>query len=179
VFFIRDLHLFDERIVSATHDTALVATSLAYETLPIMDWALWSKSGGEATGMWPVLLNADGTTVPMAPDGTPSVKELNSKTLKITQPIAGGGIFSITCSESEVDFAAVGPHEQSLQWAWNLTGGTGQKAVVRNVAAGGVLYQFGQTSYRLSLKTGSCKQLIDGTIQLGADAKGKLGLILK
>ncbi len=33
-FFIRDLHCFDEKVVSPTHDKALATTSLAYETLP-------------------------------------------------------------------------------------------------------------------------------------------------
>ncbi len=77
-FFIRDLHCLDERVVSPTHDTALTATSLAYETLPIMDWAHWSKTGTRPAGMWPLLLSSDGTTSPMKPAGAPVVTELNA-----------------------------------------------------------------------------------------------------
>ena len=40
-FFVRDLHRFDENLVSPTHDTALTNTSLEYGTLPMMDAARW------------------------------------------------------------------------------------------------------------------------------------------
>ena len=83
--FIRDLHRFDENLVSPTHDTALTNTSLAYGTLPVMDAARWS--GTEKAGIWPVLLSTDGETSPMASDGPPVVNELNPTDLSIRQPL--------------------------------------------------------------------------------------------
>ena len=166
-------------MVSPTHDAALTATSLAYETLPIMDWALWSRSETEPVGMWPVLVASDGTTSPMAPDGSPLVEELNSKDLRILQPLGGGGTFSIICSESGMSFAGADRRGQPLRWAWNLVGGAGQKAVVLTVTTSGINYHFSRVNYQLNLKSGSCQQLSDGTIRLSANADGKLNFIFK
>jgi hypothetical protein len=77
LFFIRDIHRFDEQIVSATHEKPLKETSFVYETLPIVDWAFWSDGGRERAGMWPVLLKPDGASKPMLAAGQPSVQELN------------------------------------------------------------------------------------------------------
>jgi hypothetical protein len=49
-FFVRDLHRFDENLVSPTHDTALTNTSLEYGTLPMMDAARWSVPGVRQAG---------------------------------------------------------------------------------------------------------------------------------
>ncbi|MGA2247895.1 MAG: hypothetical protein ABSH48_23150, partial [Verrucomicrobiota bacterium] len=97
-FFIRDLHRFDEKVVSKTHDRALATRSLAYGTEPLMDGALWS--GSERAGMWPVLLAPDGKTSPLTPEGLAVVKELNRTDLSITQPLLGGGTFNMICRES-------------------------------------------------------------------------------
>jgi len=71
-FYIRDLHLFDEKAVASTHFTPLKTTSLAYETLPVMDAGLWN--GTKPVGLWPVIISADGERSPMSPEGSPVVK---------------------------------------------------------------------------------------------------------
>jgi hypothetical protein len=177
-FFIRDLHCFDENMVSPTHDTALAATSLAYETLPIMDWARWSGSDAKPIGIWPVLLSANGAT-PLRPAGSPLVREVDSKTLGVVQHLNDDGTFSITCRETEVDFAGVDGNGQPLRWALDLVGRAGQRSVVQAVRADGIRYQYGGIGYRLNLGHGFCEQLSDGTVRLQADAHGKLNLLLK
>ncbi len=106
-FFIRDIHCFDESVVSPTHDIPLKETSLTYDTLPVVDWALWSDSGRIRAGMFPVLISADGMTSLMQPEGVPVVRALNSTDLSIIQPIKGGGVISIVCEEEKVTFNCV------------------------------------------------------------------------
>jgi hypothetical protein len=178
-FFIRDLHCFNEHVVSVTHDSALATTSLTYGTLPVMDGALWSGSGANAVGMWPVLLSPDGEPSPMTPDGTPVVKELNQTDLSIQQPLRGGGTFSIICRETNVTFRGVDGQGQPLRWAWDLVGGAQQKSALQQVAPNGVMYHDNGVDYILRVlpDAGSCEQLSNGTIRLMPNGSGQLGLI--
>ena len=132
-FFIRDLHCFDESVVSPTHETALATKGLAYGTLPVMDVAM----GSGAAGMWPVLQTADGKKSPMQAEGPPVVRELNRTDLRIRQALRGGGSFTIVCRESSVHFAGVDGEGKALAWAWELVGGAKQKAAVARVGGDG------------------------------------------
>jgi hypothetical protein len=178
VFFIRDLHRFDESVVSTTHNTALTTTSLAYGTLPIMDGCLWS--GTKPAGIWPVLLSPDGKASPLAPDGPPVVKELNPTNLSINQPLRSGGMFSVVCGESNLTFTGVDKQGQPLRWAWDMVGGAQQKSAVQMVTANNVGYQYTGVNYqlRISPETGFCEQLSSGAIRLHPASSGKLVLIL-
>jgi hypothetical protein len=178
-FFIRDLHCFDQNMVSPTHNTALTNTVLAYETLPVIDWAFWHKKT-ELAGMWPVLLSSDGTIAPMTPDGPPEVKELTPKELIIRQSLDGGGTFTIVCAEANLTCAAVNGQGQPLRWAWNLVGGSGQESIVQTVTPQGINYQFKGTDYQLRLvpNSGSCQKSSYGDIQIFSNNSGKLVLNL-
>ena len=180
-FFIRDFHCFDEHVVSPTHDTALTATSLAYQTLPIMDWATWSHSGTSHIGMWPVLLMPDGAVSAMKPQGSPTIKELSPTDLSIQQPLEDGGVFSIICSETQVTFSGVDQQGLPLHWAWHLVGGQKQESVVQAVGTDSITYQYAGTGYqvRLASDSGSCQQLTNGDIQIRANPSGKLEIELK
>jgi len=175
-FFIRDIHCFDEKLVSPTHNAPLEATSLTYETLPVVDWAFWSDSGRKPAGMMPVLLAAAGTTTRMETEAAPAVKERNATDLSIVQALKGGGSFSIVCAESTVTFSCVDERGRPLNWAWEIVGGDRLKALVKEVAAAGVLYRHAGVEYRLTLgsRAGSCRQLDDGRIQLMSNHDGKL-----
>jgi hypothetical protein len=177
-FFIRDLHRFDENVVSITHDMALKTTSLACGTLPVMDGALWS--GIEKAGMWPVLLSTNGNNLSLAPDGSPVVKELTPTDLSIRQPLRGGGTFSIVCNETNVIFTGLGGLGQPLHWAWDMVGGPQQKSAVQMVSSNCVAYNYTGVNYqlRLSPDTGFCQQLSSGAIRLNPDSSGKLVLML-
>jgi hypothetical protein len=172
--FIRDLHLFDENMVSPTHETPLTATTLTYDTLPIMDWAFWSEKSKHPTGMWPVTLSLDGSTSPIAPDGRPVVEERGAKDLSIRQPLTGGGALTIVCQESSVACAGIDGQGRPLHWAWNLVGGEGQKSVVQEVTPHEVRYRFAGVDYRVRLSFGTCQQLDNGDIRLIADGAGRL-----
>jgi hypothetical protein len=177
-FFIRDLHRFDEKLASTTHDSAMTTRALAYETLPVMDGCLWSSQ--DPAGIWPVLLSADGKNSPLKPDGPPVVEELNSTDLSITQPLLGGGTFAIICCESKVAFTGVDRQGQSLRWAWNLVGGAQQKSAVQTVTPNSIAYHYAGFDYqlRLSAESGSCQELSNGVIQLSPNNSGKLVMIL-
>ena len=177
-FFIRDLHRFDEKMVSITHDTALTTRSLAYGTLPVMDGALWS--GAEKPGIWPVLLSPDGGNSPMTPDGPPVVKELNPTDLSISQPLRGGGNISIVCGETDLTIKGADAQGQPLRWAWDMVGGDRQKAAVQIVTSNAIAYRYAGMNYelRLSPNAGFCQQLSNGAIRLSPNSLGKLVLTL-
>jgi hypothetical protein len=177
-FFIRDLHGFDEKVISTTHDIPLTTTSLAYGTLPVMDGALWS--GMPKAGLWPVLLSPDGHETPMTPDGPPMVKELNRKDLIVTQPLRGGGRFSMVCEESKIVCSATDGQGLPLPWAWDMVGGPQQKSAVQNVTSNDVIYNYSGSAYRLGVfdGAGSFRQLDNGAIRLSPDRAGKLILKL-
>lgn len=178
-FFIRDLHCFDESMISPTHDKVLQATSLAYETLPVMDGAQWSGSGTNPAGMWPVRVLPDGSTAVLSSSGPPEVRELDKKDLSIRQPLAGGGYFSIICSEAKVTFAGVDSAGKPLNWACDLTGGTRQAAAVQHIAPDGIAYRYHGVDYQLKLgrHAGSCEQSSNGGIRFLPNPAGKLELI--
>lgn len=179
-FFIRDLHCFDEKVVSVTHDSALTTTSLAYGTLPVMDGALWSGSGTNAVGMWPVLLSPDGEPSPMTPEGPLVVKELNQTDLSTQQSLRGGGIFSIVCREADVTCTCVDGQGRPMRWAWELVGGVQQRSAVQTVMPNAVLYHDAGVKYELKLfpGAGSCQQLVNGSIRFISNGAGKLVMIL-
>ena len=178
VFYIRDLHRFDEKVISPTHDTALATTYLAYGTLPVMDGALWS--GKEKAGIWPLLISADGQTSPLVPEGPPVVTELSPTELSVRQSLHEGGTFSMICCETHITCTGVDGRGKPLNWVWDMVGGAQQKSAVRAVAFNGVTYHSNGTDYQLRLApdTGSCEQLDNGTIRLRPDHLGKLGLNL-
>jgi hypothetical protein len=176
-FVIRDLHLFDEKLASVTHDTPLKTRYLAYETLPVMDGALWS--GAERAGIKPVKLSPDGGKAPLTPDGSPTVQEVNRTDLSVAQPLRGGGSFTMVCRESGVSFSGVDDQGRPLHWALDLIGGAQQKAVVQKIGPDGVQYHVEGVDYRLRIAPGgSCQELSDGSIQITADGSGNLVFIL-
>jgi hypothetical protein len=178
--FIRDLHCFDQSLVSSTHDTALTATSLSYETLPIMDWARWSGPANSGIGMWPVLLSSNDLAAPMIPEGEPSVKEAGAKALEIGQPIQGGGNLSIICEEGKIVCTAIDGRGQPLAWGWKLAGGAKQSAVVQSVSADAISYLFNGIRYQLRLPrhSGICRRFSDGSIEIATAHSGTIVLVL-
>lgn len=177
-FFIRDIHCFDENIVSPTHEKPLKETTLAYETLPIVDWAFWSGSGQKGSGMWPVVMGEDGRVTPMQPNGMPVVKELNSTDLRVDQPYKGGGTFSIVCMEDAVNMTASDASGKPLKWACDIVGGTRLQSAIREVNETSVALTYSGVDYRLKLgsRAGSCLQLDNGNLRLKPNDAGKLVL---
>ncbi len=177
-FCIRDIHRFDERVASVTHDAILTTTSLAYGTLPVMDRAMWSD--GQQAGMWPVLLDADGKEAPMKPDYQPEVTELSESELKIEQTLQGGGVFTMVCDDGKVTCTGVDGQGKPLRWGMKLVGGERFKAAVKSVDTRGIAYEDSGVSYRLNLAPDGCTavRLDNGSILLNPDRTGKLVLIL-
>ncbi len=177
-FFIRDIHRFDESVVSVTHNQALTTSHLAYGTLPVMDGSLWS--GPEQAGIRPVSLAADGTAVPLKPAGLPVVRELNLTDLAISQRLAGGGTLHIALREKSVTFTCLDAAGKPLPWAWDMAGGNAQKQAVKQVTPSRVTYRGQDTDYDIRLETGAgtFQQLPDGIIRIRPDSAGRAILIL-
>ncbi len=178
-FFIRDIHCFDESVVSPTHTTALQASTLAYETLPVVDWAQWSQAGTPRAGLWPVSVADGGATQALVADGAPTVKEVNATDLAITQPLRGGGSFSLVCSEASLACAATDGDGHPMTWAWDLIGGPRLAATVTDVSANAVSFSAHGARYQLRLAAGQAKAIAAGHLRLTADTQGKLVLRLQ
>lgn len=180
VFFIRDLHCFDEGVVSPAHDVPLAATSLACETLPIMDFAQWSAASTEKTGIWPVLVRQNGGDTQMIPAGAPQVTELKATDLRIQQSLAGGGIFSVVCTETNVTFTGEDGGGHPLPWALRLAGGQRQEAVVQAVEPERIRYRYLGTDYQLRLVPGSgtCREDNTRDIIISPNGSGTMTLDL-
>jgi hypothetical protein len=174
-FLVRDLHCFDESVTSYTHSTALTTDYFIYETLPVMDSGQWSGNGGFAAGMWPV--NATNGSV-LTPQGMPVVKQLSPTDLSVVQPLSGGGAFSILLTENSVTCIGTNLTGQSLNWAWNLVGGSQQAAAVQNVSSNSVAYQHAGANYQVRTVRGMCQQIGNGDIRLLPDQTGTLVLDL-
>jgi hypothetical protein len=179
-FRIRDLHRFDEHVVSQTHDVPLRARSLAYGTLPIIDAATWTV-GKNGSGGFPVTVATDGSTAPIVPEGDPVVTEANATDLSITQAIRGGGTLSVVCGEAELTMTATGPDGHPLAWALDLVGGAGQRAAVKSVTTTAVHYELHTPPYQLALSGGgTCSQVNGDTIRLSpSGSDGKIVMELK
>lgn len=175
-FYIRDLHRFDENVVSPTYSNALTTTYFDYETLPLMDGGQWSGSGTNSVGMWPVLLSSEGTPSPMAAGSQPTIQESDPRDLSIQQPLTNGGNFSIVCCETNIVCTGTNAQGQPLPWAWDLIGGTQQSSAVQNVTSNTITYLYQGASYQLQIAAGmgSCQQLSDGTLRFLPNAAGKL-----
>jgi hypothetical protein len=176
-FSIRDLHCFDESVVSPTHEAILQTNSLAYETLPIMDAALWS--GPEKAGIWPILISTNGHPAPMRLEGPPLVREMNLTDLMIRQHLQGGGTFTLICRETWLTATCLDAAGKPLVWAWDLVGGTRQKAAMQAVTLDSVSYHYLGVDYQLRLVAGTCHQLFNGNIRIRPDSSGVLQVILE
>ncbi|MGC3959761.1 MAG: hypothetical protein QM813_18115 [Verrucomicrobiota bacterium] len=178
--FIRDIHCFDEKLVAPTHRVPLRASTLTYETLPIVDWAVWSASGTVRAGLWPVMLGSNSTKVSMQPDGLPVVKEMNATDLRIDQPLKGGGNFSIVCREDRVEITGLDRDGKPLSWACQIIGGDRLKSMIKQVNPTSIALSHSGVDYKLKLgaHSGSCQQLEDGNLQLQPNQNGMLTLKL-
>jgi hypothetical protein len=173
---LRDLHRFDESVVSTTHDAPLLAKSLTCATLPIMDASQWT--GPRPPGMWPVTLSTDGTPSPMKVAGPPTVTESSLTDLSISQPLVNGGTLSLTLSESSISCSATDPQRHPIPWAWTLIGNAPQTSTVESIEPNAILYRQGPTNYRLRLTQGTAQRSPDGVIQITATPDGKITLNL-
>jgi hypothetical protein len=178
-FFIRDLHRFDERVRSETHDSPLATTSLAYGTLPLMDGSQWS-SGAEQAGIRPLLLTSDGKSSPLVPEGPPEVKELESGALSIRQPLTDGATFFLICREATVTCTGLDGAGKPLPWALEMVGGERLKSLVGKVAPSKVEFRSGGADYELKLPSASgiFEQTPEGRIRMISDKSGKLVMTL-
>lgn len=175
---IRDLHRFDEKVVSVTHDKPLVGHSLTYGTLPVMDGSLWSDK--QQAAIRPVLLSAESAATPLVAEGEPVVKELNKTDLAVSQNLAGGGALHIVFRESGMTCTALDAQGKPLRWAWDMAGGEKQKAAMRKVDSAKISYSSDGMEYELRLApdSGGFQQLPDGVIRIVPSSSGKIVLSL-
>jgi hypothetical protein len=126
-----------------------------------------------------IFCNASSAKTLQPADGS-EPRIVNVYNLGISQPIQGGGNFSIVCGETNVTFTGMDGQGQPLRWTWDAVGGARQKAAVQTVTPNAVAYHATGRDYQLRLSPdgGGCVQLSNGTIRLSPNASGKLGFIL-
>ncbi|RYD48613.1 MAG: hypothetical protein EOP85_03215 [Verrucomicrobiaceae bacterium] len=171
---IRDIHRFDESVKAVTHDSALTTNTLAYTALPVMDSDTWSGPG--PVGIFPVLLEKNGETSPMVPDGEPVVTELNATDLSIVQKLAGGGKLSIICQESQLAFSGEDAQGKPMAWAWDMKAGDGFATAVTSASDSLISFRSRDLEYNVTLSKGfgTCERKEGAVVRLLPNAKGRL-----
>ncbi|HEX7654189.1 MAG TPA: hypothetical protein VF607_11835, partial [Verrucomicrobiae bacterium] len=179
--WIRDLHCFDEQWRSPTHEQPLTNSTLAYETLPVVDWARWQGQPGTAPGMWPVQLTPDGTATSVILAGAPRITEAGPQELLIDQPLADGGSLQLHCGEAEFAATLVDATGHPRHWAWQIQGGKPAFFPYQRVWRDQMECAYQGHTYRITLANGggTCELMEPQTIRLLANPQSQVILNLK
>ncbi len=130
-FVIRDIHLFNENVMSQYHQKAAATNDMAVYTLPIMDGFSWGSSRSNKTlaGIRLVALNANGARVALQMTGQPKVVQLNKKDLRIGFSLEKGAAMEIVCQEDQLTFRlhhrAGNVFNWALEMVWSAAKATG------------------------------------------------------
>lgn len=118
-FWIRDLHIFDEKYTERYLENVCEHKDFIYDNLPIMDGNRWS-SGKIRAGIYPVNILKDGELNAIF-GGEPVVTEVNEETLMIKLKPVQGGEFQIICRPQNIELSINGGIQQSkfaLKMLW-------------------------------------------------------------
>lgn len=172
---LRDLHRFDEGLVSPTHGEALKEKTLAYGTLPVMAREGWRGGEGKekAVGI-PRVIDEEGRSTAVVVTGEPEVEEVGLTALTIRQKLDGGGRLSIRCSQQAVTLILIGADGKPSAWEMDLLGGGARAAMADNL----VVYQLAGRKYAVRLGAGTGAIEADGVVRLKSDKLGTLTLML-
>ncbi len=130
-FVIRDIHLFNENVISPYHRKAARTNDMAVYTLPIMDGFSWRYSGSNKTsaGIRLVGLDAKGVRAALKMAGQPKIVPINKKDLRIEFSLENGATMELVCQEDQLTFRLHSRSGNAFHWAlemlWNASRATG------------------------------------------------------
>ncbi len=177
-FFVRDIHLFDENVVSPCHDLPLTETALVCQTLPILDGHRWSSgsSPGDRAATRPVWLSEDGIASVMEITGAPLIDKPHETELEISQALKDGGTLVICCQEDQISFRIHGGAHSCKAWAFELSWSALRQTAISHVGADRISFRAEGVSYQLELKPhgASCVKIKDFVIRMLPAPSGEL-----
>ncbi|MGC9260944.1 MAG: hypothetical protein ACP5I8_12845 [Phycisphaerae bacterium] len=156
-FRVRDIHLFNENVVSPYHEHTDRIRSMAVYTLPIVDGFLWSSNrpNGPQAGIRLVAMDAKGIRVPLAMDGNPAVTALHDRDLHIRFKIRQGGTINIVCREDQLAFNLQRASGSTVKWAMEMTWSTARRTGIGRNTINKLYYNNQGVNYALALEKGT------------------------
>jgi len=166
-FWIRDIQKFDERYAERYIKDVCTGAHSIYDTLPIFDGYLWSKSDQQARM----------SLVEIRPDGTRhSIKGKNVRVQEqgenlIVEWESESGRVKMVCTPNalEVEFSSSNNCGIELKWAKDIT------LPIAQVTDHAIQYRYEGFDYRMQCETGKISRTSEGTILIVA-AQNKLRL---
>lgn len=148
---IRDVHLFDETVISPIYHGRLDAQAVSFLTLPFVDGYYWSSSDQHA-GI-KLVANIDGQDIELE-GGEPCAVKSSTNILKVTWPLKDrAGQFVITLSEETADFSLDTSPE--IDWALQLVVADGVQLPYTRVTPNNLSASFEGSDYQVELRKGS------------------------
>ena len=144
----RDIHLFDQRIESDYLRQPCTSNQCFYETMPVVDGYLWSTSQ-KLAGIRFMKINNDGSKEEIE-IGTPTVKEIDAKTLKVTCSLQEGD-WTLFLKEDQIEVKA---SNISFDWCLELTTDIQAQLPFKTIEEKTISAEHRHHSYQIVLKKG-------------------------
>ncbi len=154
-FKVRDIHIFNENVVSPYHQKAADTNDMAVYTLPIIDGFLWSSSHGRRAGIRLVALGANGQRIPFLMDAEPSVTAIADNAMGIRFPIKQGGTMNIVCEPERVAWHLEHPAAPDFRWAMEMTWSTSHRTGILQHTHKKLFYRNQSVLYAMVLGAGT------------------------
>lgn len=152
-FWIRDIHLFDEKYKERYLTEANPHESFVYDNLPVIDGNRWSR-GRIRAGIYPIRMEAADKTM-LITFGEPLVTVLGDDRLQLELPVKQGGMLTIICCENSMTISMTG---YDGIWSMNMQWSAEVSSAVRNTVPGAIQYSYNGFDYVVTALKGSLKQ---------------------
>ncbi len=154
-FKIRDIHLFNEKVVSPYHRKPADTNDMAVYALPIIDGFLWSSSRGRRAGIRLVALGANGKRIPFLMDGQPSITPLAGNAMRVRFPIKRIGTMNIICRPNRLAWHLDRPASPDVHWAMEMTWSTSHRTGILGNTSKKLFYRNQSRLYGMVLEAGT------------------------
>lgn len=151
-FRFRDIHLFDERLVSPYLKTPGTSTQCIYRTLPVLDGFLWSDKSHLA-GIRILQKDADGTMKEVICEKV-EVKELSGNVLEAAWQTDGATSFRILFYEDRFEVVSSG----NKKWLMEYTVAPGKQLPFTEINKQTVKARYNNFNYRIRCSAGNIKK---------------------
>lgn len=158
-FRFRDIHLFDERLVSDYLTKAGTSNQCVYVTLPIVDGFLWSTPN-ELAGLR-IMSEEDGNVTEVQ-FGDPVVSEIGKGALEVKCSSQSGDVFLIVFHEDRIDISCESK-KKNFQWFLELKTAKDKKLPFKSIEKKRVTGMQNGFEYTMECKKGSVGEKEGGT----------------
>lgn len=151
-FWIRDIHLFDEKYEERYLKDVCTTTYMIYDNLPVIDGNRWS-GGKIRAGIYPVQILEDGTNVVLT-GGEPEVQEVNPDELLIAWSLKDCGKLIVDCKLDAIEIY-INCEKKEITWGLRMQWGQDVPVSIESVTDKAVYYKHNGYSYELRTESGN------------------------